>query len=145
MRSLKRSAVRAKFSLGHLMLGMVATLVIGVIALQPSMKVNAAVVDPGLDSGNATVDRTSVPGQTILKYTTTGASTFKAPAGVTSVRVLAVGAGGGGGAGEYNPGGDSGGGGGAGEYLEQASFSVTPGAAATVIVGGAGAGGTITG
>lgn len=102
----------------------------------------AAAVDPGLNSGNATVDRTSVPGQTILIYNTTGTSTFTAPTGVTSVRVLMVGGGGGGGAGEAHQNGDAGGGGGGGEYLEQTSFSVTPGSPMTVAVGAGGTGST---
>lgn len=111
-----------------------SALVIGLLALQHPLEVYAS-IDPGLDNGNAVVDRASVPGQTILKYQTSGPSTFKAPAGVTSVRVLVIGGGGGGGAGECA------GGGGAGGYIANASFAVTPGAPMTVTVGGGGAGG----
>ena len=119
----------------------IALVIIGLVILRPSPEIEAA-IDPGLDSGNAVVDRTSVPGQTILKYQTTGNSTFKAPAGVTSIRVLTIGGGGGGGAGELNNGGDGGGGGGAGEYRTETSFAVVPGQPLTVTVGGGGAGST---
>lgn len=117
-------------------------LIVGVIfALHLTPGVNAA-TDPGLDSGNATVDRTSVPGQTILRYQTTGNTTFKAPAGVANVRVLTIGGGGGGGAGELNNSGDGGAGGGAGEYRNETSFTVVPGQALTVTVGDGGTGST---
>gem|GEM_PF-2416867 len=100
--------------------------------------------DYGLNFGNATVDRSSVSGQTILKYETTGNSTFTPPEGVTSVQILVVGGGGGGGAGLYRgdvtgrPGGAGGGGG----YRYIASQSVTSGTAYSVTVGGGGAGAT---
>jgi uncharacterized repeat protein (TIGR01451 family)/fimbrial isopeptide formation D2 family protein len=108
-------------------------LMVGVLVVQKPMEAVAS-IDPGLDSGNATVDRTTVPGQTILTYKTVGNSTFKAPAGVTSVRVMVVGGGGGGGSG--------GGGGGAGRMVAAPSATVTPGASQTVTVGGGGSGGT---
>lgn len=132
---------KARWSLGGLVVTGLVALLIATLSFQRPMEVYAS-TDPGLDSGNATVDRTSVPGQTILKYATTGSSTFKAPAGVTDVRVLVVGGGGGGGAGESLSGGDGGGGGGAGEYVHQTSFSTTPGAAVNVTVGGGGNGST---
>ncbi len=103
------------------------SLLVGILTFQHPMEVYAS-IDPGLDSGNAIVDRTSVPGQTILKYTTTGNSTFKAPAGVTNVRVLVIGGGAAGGS-------DNAGGGGAGGMTENPNFAVTPGAAVTVTVG----------
>lgn len=135
-RNIKQAVLRTFLSVAGI------ALALGLIISRPSPDALAS-TDPGLDSGNATVDRTSVPGQTILKYTTTGNSTFKAPAGVTNVRVLVVGGGGGGGAGESKKAGDGGGGGGSGEYLHQTSLSVTPGAATTVTVGGGGAGSQI--
>lgn len=68
---------------------------------------------------------------------------FVVPAGVTSVRILAVGGGGGGGAGRYPlDSGRPGGGGGAGRYLYNAAFTVTPGASISVVVGAGGAGAT---
>lgn len=133
---LNTSGFRRKSGLGFIAgLSALAALV----TFQQPLQVYAS-IDAGLDSGNAVVDRTSVAGQTILKYQTTGTSTFKAPAGVTSVRVLVVGGGGGGGAGESNAGGDAGGGGGAGEYTHVTSQTVVPGQAVTVTVGGGGAG-----
>ena len=117
-------------------------LLAGVTLVFRSAPVTKAATNPGLDSGNAIVDTTTVPGQTILKYQTTGNSTFKAPSGVTNVQVLVVGGGGGAGAGESLSGGDGGGGAGAGEYVYQSSASVTPGAATTVTVGGGGTGST---
>lgn len=134
-------ASRRPFRSAGLLLTAGAVLVTAAFAFQQSRRAFAS-TDAGLDSGNAVVDRTSVPGQTILKYTTTGNSTFKAPAGVTNVRVLVIGGGGGGGAGELINQGDGGGGGGAGEYVHQTSQAVTPGQAVTVTVGGGGAGST---
>lgn len=102
------------------------------------------ITDEGLDSGNATIDRATVPGETILRYATAGASTFKVPVDVTSVRVLVVAGGGGGGTGRYRGDADgrSGGGGGAGGLIASANFAVTAGASLSVSVGGGGAGAT---
>ncbi|MDX2776495.1 CARDB domain-containing protein [Streptomyces caniscabiei] len=107
-------------------------LVAGAIFFFRALPVANAETNPGLDAGNATVS--FVGGDTVLTYKTTGNSTFKAPAGVTSVRVLAIGGGGAGGT-------DNAGGGGAGGFIENTNFAVTPGAATTVTVG---AGGTAT-
>lgn len=120
-----------------LRLAMTATglaMIAGAIFAFRSAPIANAAVDPGLDSGNAVVDRTSVPGQTILLYKTAGNSTFKAPAGATNVRALVVGGGGGGGS--------NGGGGGAGRMISAPSLAVTPGVAHTITVGASGAGGT---
>lgn len=130
---------RTKSAAKGLLLSASIALIASIIALQPSMHAYAS-TNPGLDSGNAQV--TTVGSDTVLSYKTTGSSTFKAPAGVTNVRVLVVGGGGGGGAGELINQGDGGGGGGAGEYLHQTSFAVTPGQPLTVTVGGGGAGST---
>lgn len=100
-------------------------------------------IDPGLVSGNATINRASVPGETILIYSTVGTTTFAAPNGATNVRVLVVAGGGGGGAGELHNFGDGGGGGGAGGFIHDTSFAVTPGAAVTVVVGAGGAGSAV--
>lgn len=121
-----RRRERGRTVRGFLLAG-ISLFVIGVIALKPPMDTYAS-TNPGLDSGNAQIDTTSVPGQTILKYRTTGNSVFKAPAGVTSVRVLVIGGGGAGGS-------DNAGGGGAGGFVENTNFAVTPGAAVTVTVG----------
>lgn len=107
-------------------------LIVGMVFVLRSSPFANATTDPGLDSGNATVDRTSVPGQTILKYTTVGNSTFKVPAGVTDVRVMVIGSGGGGGT--------NGGGGGAGRMVTAPSVAVTPGVSQTITVGNGGSG-----
>ena len=109
----------------------------GVFFTQTSRNAYAA-VDRGLDSGNAIVDRTSVPGQTILLYKTPGTSTFKAPTGISNVRVLVIGGGGSGGS-------DIGGGGGAGGLIDNASFGVTAGTSLTVSVGSGGVAPSSTG
>jgi hypothetical protein len=61
--------------------------------------------------------------------------TFTVPAGVTQIRVVAVGGGGGGG----GSGANGGGGGGAGGRVAAGLFAVSPGASLTVTVGGGGA------
>jgi uncharacterized repeat protein (TIGR01451 family) len=124
---------KARWSLGGLVVTGLVALLITTLSFQRPMEVYAS-TDPGLGSGNATVDRTSVPGQTILLYRTNGNSTFKAPAGVTDVRVMAIGGGGGGGS--------NGGGGGAGRMVAAPSMTVTPGTEYAVTVGGGGAGAT---
>jgi len=101
------------------------------LVLQKPMEAYA-VTNPGLDSGNAQV--TTVGSDTVLSYKTTGTSTFKAPAGVTNVRVLVIGGGGGGGS--------NGGGAGGGRMVAAPSMAVTPGTPYTITVGGGGNGGT---
>lgn len=99
--------------------------------------VAATALDDGLDAGTAVIDRATVSGQTVIRYATTGTSTFKVPAGVTEVEALVVAGGGGGGSGV---GGDlRGGGGGAGGLISNAAFVVTPGASLAVTVGAGGA------
>lgn len=109
-------------------------LVAGVLFNLRSAPIANAAINPGLDSGNATVDTTTVPGQTILMYKTVGNSTFKAPAGATNIRAFVVGGGAGGGS--------NGGGGGAGRAIAVPSMAVTPGVAHAITVGGGGGGGT---
>ncbi|HET6747361.1 MAG TPA: hypothetical protein VFH06_04625 [Candidatus Saccharimonadales bacterium] len=104
--------------------------IVGIIALTLQKPMEAyASTNPGLDSGNAQV--TTVGGDTVLLYKTAGTSTFKAPAGVTNVRVLVIAGGGAGGT-------DNAGGGGAGGFIENSSVAVTPGVATTVTVGAGG-------
>lgn len=92
--------------------------------------------DEGLASGNATVDRATVSGQTILKYLTAGSTTFTPPTGVSTVRALVVPGGGGGGNGV---GGVSYGSGGAGGTVRaNASLAVSGSVAITVGAGGVG-------
>lgn len=94
--------------------------------------------DEGLVSGTATIDRTTVSGQTILSYTTPGATTFTPPAGVTNIEYLVVAGGGGGGYAQAA--GRSAGGGGAGG-LRAGTIAVTQQSYA-VAVGGGGLAGT---
>lgn len=95
--------------------------------------------DEGYNPGNATIDRTTVPGQTILRYETTGVSTFVAPTGVTSVQTLVVGGGGGGGYAADT--GRAAGGGGAGGVRTDVALAVGTGSYA-ITVGPGGGGGT---
>ena len=77
-------------------------------------------------------------------FTTPGGYSWTVPAGVTSIKVLAIGGGGGGGGGTArvnNTGPYSGGGGGAGGNLRWTTLSVTPGTNYIVSVGGGGNGG----
>jgi uncharacterized repeat protein (TIGR01451 family) len=107
--------------------------IVGIVALTLQKPMEAyAVTNPGLDSGNAQV--TTVGSDTVLTYKTTGTSTFKAPAGVTNVRVVVIGGGGGGASG--------GGGGGAGRMVSAPSVPITPGVSQTITVGGGGTAGT---
>ena len=69
----------------------------------------------------------AVKSPVVQQFTSTGSSTFNVPTGVTSVRVLVVGAGGGGGA-------NIGGGGGAGGVVK-GNTPVTPGGTVAVTVG----------
>ena len=77
---------------------------------------------------------------TIESFTSTGTTSWTAPAGVTSVDYLVVGGGGGGGNG-YDTGGGGGGGGG---MVLSGTLSVSPGNSYTVTVGAGGAGGADT-
>jgi len=70
----------------------------------------------------------------IVRFTSTGSTTWTVPSGVTNVEVLVVAGGGGGG------GGKRGGGGGGGGVLYRPYFTVTPGAVLNVTVGAGGSG-----
>jgi len=77
------------------------------------------------------------PSNPVISFSTLGASTWTAPAGITSIDYLIVGGGGGSGGG-YDTGGGGGGGGG---MVLSGTTSVTPGTTYTVVVGDGGAGG----
>lgn len=97
------------------------------------------VTDEGLvTTGSPTIDRATVPGETILRYT--GNGTFVPPLGVVATRVLVVAGGGGGGYAANN--GRPSGGGGAGGLRTNAALAVVPGQSYAVTVGAAGPGGT---
>lgn len=91
-------------------------------------------------TGSPTIDTTTVPGETIIRWT--GAGSLTVPLGVTAVRALVVGPGGGGGGGESNSFGGAGGGGGGGRVRDVAGHVVTPLAVLSVTVPVGGAGGT---
>lgn len=76
----------------------------------------------------------------VVSFTSTGTTTWTAPAGVTSVEYLVVGGGGGAGNGYDN----AGGGGGGGGMVLTGTLSVTPGQSYTVTVGTGGTGGADT-
>jgi len=48
------------------------------------------IIDDGIVSGNAIIDRVSVSWKTILKYLTFGSSAFTVPKGVTSVHSICI-------------------------------------------------------
>jgi hypothetical protein len=89
--------------------------------------------------GNTSSTRT-IDQNTVVSFTSTGTTSWIAPAGVTSVEVLVVAGGGGGGAVRSSTSFAAGAGGGSGGLLYNPSFSVTPGVSYTVTVGAGGAG-----
>ena len=86
--------------------------------------------------GNASIP--SISTITVQSFTTTGSTTWTAPAGVSSLEYIIVGGGGGGGGG-YDTG--AGGGGGGGMVLS-GTIAITPGTDYTVLVGEGGAAST---
>ena len=89
-------------------------------------------------SGNVTsIPLPTVSTPTVQSFTTLGASTWTAPAGVTSVEYIVVGGAGGGATGYDNAGG---GGGGAGMVLT-GRLSVSPGTSYPIVIGDGGIGG----
>lgn len=90
---------------------------------------------------------TPVPKSTLNVETYTSSTTWTVPDGVTSIAVIAMGAGGGGGGGATAYGANvagGGGGGGGGGYVFAPYVGVAPGSAISVGVGASGAGGTGT-
>lgn len=134
MKSITERLRRGFRSQGALIFASLTVLMAAALVAQQPMQAVAS-TNPGLDSGNAQV--TTVGSDTVLQYKTTGTSTFKAPGGVSNVRVLVIGGGGGGGSG--------GGGGGAGRMVAAPSMSITQGTSYTVTVGAGGSGGTSNG
>jgi hypothetical protein len=94
-------------------------------------------VDPNC---SPTSDLSTVPGFTILTFSTTGTCTWTPPSGVTSLDTLLVVGGGGGGAGAFTADNTSGGGGGGGGGVFLAS-SVSIPSSVTIQVGAGGTGG----
>jgi hypothetical protein len=86
-----------------------------------------------------TPDTSSVPGYTILKFTSVGSCNWTVPSGVSSADVLVVGGGGGGG-GTGNRG-WSGGGGAGGDVVSSQTLNITPQSSISITVGAGGAGG----
>lgn len=106
---------------------------------------NSSIADSNIviDSSGGTLLVYAVSGQTVTDLTIAGAGVFNVPAGVTFLKVEAVG-GGGGGSGSYADGGitAAGSSGSGGEYAREDHYVVTPLAALNYVVGAAGAGGT---
>ena len=82
-----------------------------------------------------TAQRGGASSATVVNFTSIGSTSWTAPAGVTSIRLLIVGGGGGGG-------GDVGAGAGAGGLIYYASYPVTPGNSYPITVGAGGSGGS---
>ena len=101
----------------------------------------ADVVGPGTSGIFGLEDRQNTTSNddqsTVQSFTSTGSTTWTAPADVTSVEVLVVAGGGSGGGGS---GAIGGGGGGAGGIIYNTSYPVTPGTTYPVIVGAGGVG-----
>ena len=129
MKSITERLRRGFRSQGAMIFASLTVLMAAALVAQQPMQAVAS-TNPGLDSGNAQV--TTVGSDTVLQYKTTGTSTFKAPGGVSNMRVLVIGGGGGGGS--------NGGGGGAGRMVAASSVAVTPGVSQTITVGGGGTG-----
>lgn len=93
-------------------------------------------------SSNVTITDTSLTPTNQVLYNTPGGYTWVAPAGVTSVSVVAVGGGAGAGRGYYITGGTNygGGGGGGGGLGWKNNITVVPGQSYTVVVGNGGQG-----
>jgi len=99
------------------------------------------VIDPTwVVVGDKEVCTDCVPGYTIIRWTTSGSTTWEVPAGVTRVRALVIAGGGGGGWGGGADG-NVGGGGGAGGLREVASHVVS--GTETIVVGAKGVGGFV--
>ena len=102
----------------------------------------ADIVGPGTSGVYRLEDRqntTSTDDQfTVQSFTSTGSTTWTAPADVTSVEVLVVAGGGGGGS-------RHGGGGGAGGLIYNSKYAITPGNTYSVVVGAGGAGAPVGG
>jgi PKD repeat protein len=109
---------------------MLKYLFLGILLLSLIMIGSAAVTETTTTNGD----------YTIVKYNGTGSTTWTAPDGVTSVRVLVVAGGGGGGG--TNSGSVGGGGGGAGGLVTDDDYTVSPGTEYDVIVGDGGTGNT---
>ncbi len=89
---------------------------------------------------NATIPTPTISAPTVQSFTSLGATTWTAPAGVTSVDYLIVG-GGGGGANGYD---NAGGGGGGGGMVLTGRLAVTPGTTYPIVIGDGGNGGANT-
>lgn len=108
--------------------------------LQPSFHAHAATVGTGncvQTVGSATgITVTTYSDRCVVKFTSTTATTWTVPRGVTKIWVLVVAGGGGGGS-------DEGGGGGGGGYIENENFAVTSQSVISLDIGAGGAAGTV--
>jgi hypothetical protein len=111
--------------------------VIATLLLASLLPETAVAVNPNC---SPTSDTSTVPGYTVLTFTTTGTCNWTAPDGITTLDSLLVVGGGGGGGGVYTSVNSSGGGGGGGGGAYLAS-SVSIPSLVTIQVGSGGAGG----
>ena len=105
------------------------------------LPLTAAAVNPNCSPAS---DTSTVPGYTVLTFTSTGTCNWTAPDGITTLDSLLVVGGGGGGAGIFTVDSSSGGGGGGGGGAYLAS-SVSIPSSVTIQVGAGGAGGGFSG
>lgn len=107
--------------------------------IDPFGDVDTTNLELHLDSVDSNVTSSTVSGHPIGQQNFTSSGTFTVPTGVTSVDIVAVGAGGGGGSSDKDD--ETGGGGGGGALAYVNTVSTTPGESLTVTVGTGGAGG----
>ena len=116
---------------------LLTTLLFAFSSLVPVSPAKAASVGSGncvQTVGSATgITVTTYSNRCVVKFTSTTATTWTVPRGVTKVWVLVVAGGGGGGS-------DEGGGGGGGGYIENQNFSVTSQSSISLSVGAGGSG-----
>lgn len=109
-------------------------------SLLPISPANSATVGTGncvqTVGSSVGITVTTYSSRCVVKFTSTVATTWTVPRGVTKIWVLVLGGGGGGGS-------DEGGGGGAGGYIENQNFAVTSQSSISLDVGAGGIGATV--
>ena len=107
--------------------------------IDPFGDVDTTNLELHLDSVDSNVTSTTVSGNPQGQQDFTSSGSFTVPTGVTSINIVAVGAGGGGGGTDNND--ETGGGGGGGALAYVNTISTTPGESLTITVGTGGNGG----
>lgn len=126
------ATVRGLLQAGSLTAGSISNSVIG-----SSTLINDTIMDTDIviDDTGGTILVYAVSGQTVVTFNVAGANTFAVPAGVTSLKVEAWGAGGGAGSGGSQGSHIGGSGGGGGEYACEPNYTVVPLAVLNYTVG----------